>query len=125
MIKKILLENCIILYWDRDPNFDKGYKYCICYNKNEFYTKKTHYTLEVPKGTQCVEISVSLVDEKNNVCKQYEEEKVFLQPSKKKIDVTKSPYFAVGDGKTLNSSALQLAFDNCKADEIVYIPNGK
>ena len=43
---------------------------------------------------------------------------------KKKIDVTLPPYSAVGDGKTLNTKALQRALDDCGDNSFVYIPEG-
>ncbi len=41
-----------------------------------------------------------------------------------RLDVTKAPYFAVGDGQTLNTSALQKALDEADG-RVVYFPNGK
>lgn len=45
-------------------------------------------------------------------------------PTKQKLDVTAAPYFAVGDGKTLNTAALQKAMDDCRENECVYFPAG-
>ncbi len=41
------------------------------------------------------------------------------------IDVTKPPYNAVGDGKTLNTFSIQKAIDDCKSGERVFIPKGE
>ncbi|MCD7955633.1 MAG: glycosyl hydrolase family 28 protein [Lachnospiraceae bacterium] len=43
---------------------------------------------------------------------------------RKRIDVTASPYFAKGDGQTMNTAILQKAFDDCPADGSVYFPAG-
>ena len=43
---------------------------------------------------------------------------------KRRINVTEAPYFAVGDGKTLNTAALQHALDDCGEGEAVYLPAG-
>ena len=45
-------------------------------------------------------------------------------PVKHRLNVTAAPYFAVGDGKTLNTAALQKAMDDCKENECVYFPAG-
>jgi polygalacturonase len=124
MINKIVLGEKIVLYWDRNPNFKNGYKYCISYGRNIVYTTKTHYAISILENTEYIEISVKMVDEKNNVQKEYGAEIVYCTKKKKRLDVTKAPYFALGDGKTLNTKALQQAFDDCKSDETVYIPKG-
>ena len=41
-----------------------------------------------------------------------------------RLDVTQAPYFAVGDGKTLNTKALQKALDEADG-RVVYFPNGR
>ncbi len=43
---------------------------------------------------------------------------------KNKIDVTKAPYSAINDGKTVNTKALQKALDDCTEKDYVYIPAG-
>ncbi|MBE5866648.1 MAG: glycoside hydrolase family 28 protein [Lachnospiraceae bacterium] len=41
-----------------------------------------------------------------------------------RLDVTKAPYFAMGDGQTLNTKALQKALDEADG-RVVYFPNGR
>lgn len=41
-----------------------------------------------------------------------------------RLDVTKAPYFAVGDGKTLNTEALQKVLDEANG-RVVYFPAGR
>ena len=40
------------------------------------------------------------------------------------IDVSKAPYYAVGDGKTMNTQVLQRAIDDCGVHDIIFIPKG-
>ena len=40
------------------------------------------------------------------------------------IDVTAEPYNAVGDGKTINTTTLQRAINDCKDNEALYFPKG-
>ena len=41
---------------------------------------------------------------------------------KRRIDITQAPYLAKGDGKALNTAAIQQAIEDCK--EVVYVPAG-
>lgn len=43
---------------------------------------------------------------------------------KRRLDITKPPYCAVGDGKTMNTKVIQQAIDDCGEMEAVYIPAG-
>lgn len=43
---------------------------------------------------------------------------------KRRIDITQAPYLAKGDGMALNTAAIQQAIEDCKEDEMVYIPAG-
>lgn len=124
MINKIVLEDKIILFWDRAKEFLKGYKYCVHYNRDIVYTDKTHFTIEELAPNSCVEIAVYLVDAQRRIVKEYEKEKIYLTSPKRKIDVTQAPYFAVGDGKTINTEKIQRALSDCKKGEVVYIPKG-
>ncbi len=44
--------------------------------------------------------------------------------SRRRLDITKPPYLAVGDGKTLNTKAIQQALEDCDEDTAVYVPEG-
>ena len=45
-------------------------------------------------------------------------------PAKRRLDVSKAPYFALGDGFTMNTAALQKAMDDCGPQDCVYLPAG-
>jgi len=59
----------------------------------------------------------------NNIVKSIIK-KVKIKKINKVIDVTKPPYNAIGDGKTLNTTSLQKAIDDCKSNQQIYIPSG-
>ena len=45
-------------------------------------------------------------------------------PQRRRLDVTRPPYCAKGDGKTLNTAVLQKALDDCTEADEVYFPAG-
>ncbi len=115
-VNKILNFNDIILYWD----YIEGVKeYCICLN-NEIVckTNKTHCTL---RDVFEKNANITLQADGNIV---YSED-IELPRKPEFIDITKAPFYAVGDGKTLNTSAIQAAIDSLKSGECLYVPKGR
>lgn len=117
----------ICLYWEK-PEFEKGQKvsYQILVNGKEIgSTEKTHYTLMNLEPEMAYEIEVIMcMQRENSERKSFWRGGLQTQKQKKIIDVTKAPYCAVGDGKTMNTKALQKALNDCGADEMVYLPEG-
>ena len=124
MINKIVFNDKIILYWEKDRLFKTGMQYLVSCNNDIFYTQKTHFSIDIPEGMKAAEIMVALTDENKKIIKEYEKARILLPRKKKKIDVTQAPYFAVGDGKTLNTDKIQQAIRDCGKDEAVYFPAG-
>lgn len=115
MLNSIVHHDEITLWWDKEwERKDVPVYQIICNGKKLGETKKTHYTiLGLLPDTEYV-IAVSNIGE---IC-------VKTGKEKRKIDVTKAPYFACPDGKTFNTSSLQKALDDCRQDECVYLPQG-
>ncbi len=124
-LKTIVHDTSITIYWDKPKNLPKEYKYEI-YNqgKKEGITLKTHYTLEDLVANTEYEMEIKLVDELKKEIIESEKVIVSTCKVKRRIDITKSPYFAVGDGNTINTKAIQQALDDCNKDSYVYIPEG-
>ncbi len=119
MVRQIVLDNEITLWWEY--SLHKDAKNFTCYLNGEKYSivKATHITYQglMPETEYKILI-------KTNGGKVICDAVVKTKPAKNKIDVTREPYCAVGDGVTLNTSALQRAFDDCTATDYVYIPQG-
>ena len=123
-IRIIAFPNSAVVYWDRSEKFKKGYRYQVRYNGREIYTDKTHVSLSGVIAGKEIVVGVALVEESGKVVEELGEAQAQTPFPKKRIDVTQAPYHAVGDGKTLNTAALQRAFNDCKAGEAIYIPKG-
>ncbi len=124
MLNAIVFNDEITLYWDRAKNCVKGDKYKVEINGETFYAIKTHYELYNLESQKEFSVKVTLINDKGEEKEFVGEEKYVTTKNKNKIDVTKPPYNAVGDGKTFNREALQKAFDDCTENDYIYIPKG-
>ncbi len=123
MLKSIVFADEITLWWDKQE-FPKQTNIYKVYLNGVYHgsTVKTHYTFACLQESTAYSIRIQAY---NRDAMQVEKEYTFqTQAAKKRIDVTLPPYCAVGDGKTLNTKALQFALDNCREDEYVYFPKG-
>ena len=92
----------ITLYWDKPDTANKNTIYEIGVNGiKSGGTTKTHYTVCNLKSEQKYSIEVKTDFEKSSV-------DIATNKQKCKPDVTKSPYFALEDGKALNTMALKM-----------------
>ena len=122
MIKENVTFSDIILWWDVSDRESKDTQYFTFLDgKLTNTSNKTHVTIRnISKKTADIEIY------KDSEKKQLFYKKSFTMKDKPRfIDVTCDPYNAVGDGKTINTDAIQRAIDDCKENEAVYLPKGK
>lgn len=122
-IHSIITSTSITFYWDKPSTFRASDSYQIFLNGIQLgETAKTHYTLKnlTPDTPYHIKL-IWLQNGKNSA--QYEwDTKTDIE--KKRLDITLPPYNAVGDGKTINTKAIQRAVDDCTSSQTVYIPEG-
>ncbi len=116
MIQKIVLNDKIVVWWK-----DKIDSEFSCYLNGELKCKTDKTFVEFDNLTADTDYKI-MVKAKDNAVVY--EENIKTSKSKKKLDVSQPPYNAVGDGVTLNTSAIQKALDDCDENSYVYIPNG-
>jgi len=122
MIKSIVTYSDIILYWNlNDCKNEKDVYYVFLNGEFVIKTDKTHITIR-NINLKSNEISIYLDENKHNL---FYNNKFELLDKPRIIDITKAPYNAVGDGKTLNTFCIQKAIDDCGEGECVYIPKGE
>ena len=124
MLHTVIFEDEIKIWWEyHSETARKGY-YVVKKDGIEYLrTDKTHCTFGAlaPNTEYVFEVELySALGE----CICREQTLVKTSKDKEKIDVTKAPYFALGDGKTLNTKALQKAINDCKSGQYVYFPQG-
>ncbi len=119
MLRKILFNDEITLWWELS---DFSYRKVFFGFVNGVLAAESNTTHLTFHGLAAdTEYEIKVVSDRKKV--------VFdgtlrTAKSKRKIDVTKAPYDAVGDGKTMNTVALQRALSDCDKDSFVYIPKG-
>ena len=122
MIKSITTFSDIIIYWDLSNCTSEDERYFV-YLNGEYVltTNKTHFTIrDIDKNNVTIEI---FTDENKKNC--FHRESFLLTDKPRFIDISRAPYNAVGDGKTINTSAIQKAIDDCRENDCVYIPKGE
>lgn len=119
MLQNVATAETVTLYWDLPELYQKGDMFVIeGAGRAAVTTEQCHYTVEGLKAETEYNFTVSMNGETIG-CAAVCTEKI-----KRKINITEAPYCAVGDGKTLNTKAIQRAFDDCTSDACVYIPSG-
>ena len=117
-----------VVFWDLPETATKDSTYNIYLDGSMTGTsKKTHFSFSElpPKTAHEVRIEMLVSSEDSNTeAISLGIIKMETKDAKKALDITKAPYNAVGDGKVLNTSAIQKALDDCGPDSFVYIPSG-
>ena len=115
MLQAVIFDTIVRLWWEPTEaeyavylNGEEAQKVAKTHAKLTELTPDTDYEVRVVDGAGVEIGSLSL----------------HTAAQKRRIDVTKAPYFAVGDGKTVNTAALQRALDDCGEGEAVYLPEG-
>ena len=116
MINYISKNNSVVLYWDLPEGFKKGDLFKISNEKGLIAeTEKCHFEVSGLSANceYCFTVDGAGMSEKVTCA---------TRPESRIINIT--DFGAVGDGKTLNTKAIQAAIDSCKEGETVYIPEG-
>lgn len=107
----------ITLYWDKPKASDRPFVYQIRVSDRLYAeVSRTHCTLTDLLPNTVYDITVCQAETKLGRMQ------VKTLPKRKRLIVT--DFGAVGDGKTLNTAALQAAIDHCGPGEEVYLPAG-
>lgn len=112
-------DTSITLFWDKPTAAGAAETYTVLLDDAvAAHTEKTHCTLEALRPETAYSLFVQWRSGSIG------ELTVRTTPTKHRLNVTAAPYFAVGDGETMNTAALQKAIDDCGEQEAVYLPAG-
>ena len=118
-------ETVLCLWWDPRCEYKEGYKYKVTVDdKYVVYTKEVFYDFQPLESGKEYNFTVQLVDENKNVVGKTENYTCSTLPSREKIDVTKPPYNAIGDGVTDNTEIFKKALEDCGDTKYLYVPFG-
>ncbi len=118
-------DKSITLFWNKPEDACKDDTYQVYLDgKLTGSTAKTHFMAEDLKPATQYEIQVIRFRETREDSPLEGAVTIFTEDEKRIVDVTKPPYRAVGDGKTMNTRALQKAMDECGPKDRIYFPAG-
>lgn len=125
MLNTVIFDTSLRVWWDYVPNMKAGDKFVAFVNGEKCVeTEKTHFKINTTPETE-YQFEVVLVNADGEIIKNIGKGSAVTNKSKNRLDVTKPPYNAIGDGVVVNTKAIQKAIDDCTKDDCVYIPNGK
>lgn len=119
MINTIQYFDEITLWWEKPQSGAYSYRATVS-GGNTIETDKTHCTFSGLKASTEYTFEVETLFGGKSCSKESVVAKTAA--AKQKVDVTK--FGANGDGKTMNTSALQKAADSLKKSEYLYFPKG-
>lgn len=122
MINQIVFNDEITLWWTKDEFFRAdGYRLYLD-GKLHGEKDKTHYTFSELNPETVYDIRIEAY--KGGALVEKKDLKITTKAVKNKLYVTDEKYGAVGDGKTMNTAAIQKALDECTEKDVVVIPQG-
>ena len=112
----------IVLFWDKKKEGATLYDIFV---NGEIAGKSTKTFFRIKNLEQDTECRISVKAKTENGQTVYEYDTIYRTKKKKRdIIVTEYPYYAVGDGETSNTLALQRAIDDCGKNERIVVPKG-
>ena len=122
-MKGIVFDDGGVFWWDKEESAENVLYRIYMNGELVAETEKTHFgAKELIPDSEYI-LTAETVGADGCIAKR-ENFKFRTKRRKRRIDVTAAPYFAAGDGKTLNTTALQKALDDCTKDCAVYFPAG-
>lgn len=112
----------LTLFWDKPESAEAEQMYLVLLNDQPVaQIQRTHYTIEGLEPDSVYDVGITCETKAGKIWRCSQGRTTALR---RRIDISKPPYFAVGDGQTLNTVSLQRALDDCGKNDCVYFPAG-
>lgn len=113
-----------VLFWDKPEEAGPRAQYELVIDGASVFTEKTHYTVEGLAPESHHTFTVSLTGSGDGAPAYIGSGDFQTSFAKERLDVSIAPYFAKGDGTTMNTAAIQQAVNDCGPGQYVYFPPG-
>ncbi|MCB7335519.1 glycoside hydrolase family 28 protein [Enterocloster aldenensis] len=137
-IQTVVVGNRVTVFWGKPEEWIPGCRFQVYVDGVLQQTVvKTHAGFTVPETQRQCHVKVKMVgmeavdpagvnpaEADPAVLWELPGKDIQLEAGRRRVDITKEPYLAKGDGKTLNTRAIQKAIDECGPKDMVYIPPG-
>lgn len=124
LINYAVTDTSICMFWEKPEGVSAEAVYRIYIDgKPAGTTNRTHFILDGLKAASEYAVELLMAGEKEDPL-QMDQCVIKTAEKKMRLDVTLPPYCATGDGRTLNTAAIQRALDDCTQESMVYIPKG-
>lgn len=122
----MVTSDTVTVYWYKPEGMPEELIYTVYLDGKEYgKTNRTHCTIKKLKSNRKYRVKVEYsVNKKSAKAVKLDKISFVTLKEKKIIDVTGEPYNAVGDGKTMNTKAFQMAIDEAGPKDQIYIPEG-
>lgn len=120
----MVTSDSITVYFEKPENLPEDYRYIVLLNGEKAgESDKTHFLLENLSSNTGYEVQICVLSGGAEIGKS---RALHLRTklAGNRLDVTKAPYLAAGDGKRMDTEALQKAIDDCGELDTVYLPAG-
>ncbi len=125
MVYYVAYDEELRIWWDARYDKAEGMRYKLTVDgRNCVYTNNIYYNFKNLEGGQEYSFDIQVVDQEDRVIGKTEHLVCSTLPKRKRVDITKAPYHAIGDGRTDNTEAIQRALKDCPSGCELYVPMG-
>lgn len=121
-IYSLTTDTTITIYWRQKESLYNTAYMILLDGELKGTTEKTHYEFYDLKPDTVYTVQMRWMNGEEPIA--FEAINIKTEKKKNPLNIAEAPYYAVGDGKAMNTQIIQKAIDECGEDSLVYIPKG-